>query len=165
MTQCEQIQERITDLVVGHLSEDDGAVGEHVQNCSVCRLALEETRKMHAALTMYTTAVPDEVAKFVLSYVHGDLARSTTPIIGLSLKRAALAATGGLVAVLLHLGILSSRIDLGDLDSSTLVTVAAVWSALMISAFSWSFGRYTISARWIWATQGFLACSHLGWLR
>ena len=144
MTQCERIQDRITDLVVGHLSRDDEAVGQHVAECAVCRLMLEQTRQMHATLAGSDVAVPDDVSRLVLSRVHADLEPSTTPITGLSLERAALAAAGGLIAVLVQLGILSSRIDLGYLDSPILVTVAAVWSALTISAFSWSFGRYHV---------------------
>ena len=146
MTQCEQIQERITDLVVGQQSDVDEVVGQHVAHCVPCRLVLDETRQVHAALTRSTTSVPAEVGQLVLSRVHADLEPASKPNPGLSLERAALAVGGGLVAVLLHLGILSSRIDLGYLDSPTLVTVAAVWSALMISAFSWSFGRYHLGA-------------------
>lgn len=146
MTSCEQIEERIPELVMDTLDEAEKLQAEHhLATCEHCKTTLQEAAFLHKnMLALGGETVPIRLREETLSQVHAAFQQEAQVAGGLSLGRVLAAVSAGMGGVLLYLAILWRRVDLNTLPPPQLLAVAVFWGGLLIAACCWVLGRYRL---------------------
>lgn len=144
---CQQLEEKLPDLVLGLVEESERqSLEEHLAGCGRCAALYREFARLQRH-GWSEEKVPAGLREQTLLRVHTAFARENQPLAGLGLGRLSLAVAGGVGSVLLYLAVLWGRAGLEELSSTRLLGAAAVWMGLMVVALGGALGHYRLR-RW-----------------